>query len=79
MISRGAVGVGRKSTSFISAAKYQTRDSEMRRNRRRQRQSRDNGKTTADFSTAAANAPPSVEMTIQVVLERFLDCRLRSK
>ena len=30
---------------------------------------RTTAKTTADFSTAAANAPPSVEMTILQVLE----------
>jgi hypothetical protein len=35
---------------------------------------RTTAKATADFSTAAANAPPSVEMTIVVVLESFLDC-----
>jgi hypothetical protein len=34
---------------------------------------RTTAKTTADFSTAAANAPPSIEMTILVVLESFLD------
>jgi hypothetical protein len=40
--------------------------------------SRDNGKkTTADFSTAAANAPPSVEMTNLMVsgkLPRTMGC-----
>jgi hypothetical protein len=29
---------------------------------------RTTAKTTADFSTAAANAPPSVEMTVLVIL-----------
>jgi hypothetical protein len=32
---------------------------------------RTTAKTTADFSAAAANAPPSVEMTVLVLLESF--------